>query len=75
MTQASILTQVDPRGIATIIQWGGKAVHQWPALGFTQRLPYTDALFERLLLLPMNLSLTDNEAHQVCDAIEDFYSN
>ncbi len=62
------------RGIATIIQWGGKAVHQWPALGFTQQLPFTDALFERLLLLPMNLSLTDNEAHEVCDAIEDFYS-
>lgn len=61
------------RGIATIIQWGGKAVHQWPALGFTQRLPFTDALFERLLLLPMNLSLTDNEIHEVCDAIEDFY--
>ncbi len=61
------------RGIATIIQWGGKAVHQWPALGFPQPLPYTDALFERLLLLPMNLSLTDTEAHEVCDAIEDFY--
>jgi dTDP-4-amino-4,6-dideoxygalactose transaminase len=61
------------RGIATIIQWGGKAVHQWPALGFQQHLPFTDALFERLLLLPMNLSLTDDEAHEVCDAIEDFY--
>jgi len=61
------------RGIATIVQWGGKAVHQWPALGFPQRLPFTDALFQRLLLLPMNLSLTDNEAHEVCDAIEDFY--
>ncbi|MFM2124428.1 MAG: UDP-2-acetamido-2-deoxy-3-oxo-D-glucuronate aminotransferase [Acidobacteriota bacterium] len=63
------------RGIGTLVQWGGKAVHQWPALGFRQRLPFTEALFERLLLLPINLSLTDNEAHQVCDAIEDFYSN
>ena len=61
------------RGIATIIQWGGKAVHQWPALGFAQQLPFTDALFERLLLLPMNLSLTDDETHEVCDAIEEFY--
>lgn len=60
-------------GIGTLIQWGGKAVHQWPALGFTQRLPFTDALFERLLLLPMNLSLNDKQVHQVCDAIEDFY--
>jgi dTDP-4-amino-4,6-dideoxygalactose transaminase len=61
------------RGIGTLIQWGGKAVHQWPALGFSQKLPFTEALFERLLLLPMNLSLTDAQVHKVCDAIEDFY--
>lgn len=60
-------------GIGTLIQWGGKAVHQWSGLGFTQSLPYTDALFERLLLLPMNLSLTDDQAHEVCDVIIDFY--
>jgi dTDP-4-amino-4,6-dideoxygalactose transaminase len=61
------------RGIGTLIQWGGKAVHQWHALGFKASLPYTDALFERLLMLPMNLSLTDDDIHQVCDAIETFY--
>jgi dTDP-4-amino-4,6-dideoxygalactose transaminase len=61
------------RGIGTLIQWGGKAVHQWPALGFAQNLPFTDALFERLLMIPMNLALTDNDVHEVCDAIEDFY--
>lgn len=60
-------------GIGTLIQWGGKAVHQWPALGFGQQLRFTAALFERLLLLPMNLTLSDSEAHQVCDVIEDFY--
>jgi dTDP-4-amino-4,6-dideoxygalactose transaminase len=60
-------------GIGTLIQWGGKAVHQWSGLGFTQCLPYTDGMFERLLLLPMNLSLTDDQAHEVCDVIIDFY--
>lgn len=60
-------------GIGTLIQWGGKAVHQWPALGFTQRLPFTEAMFERLLLLPLNLSLTDDQAHEVCDVIAAFY--
>ncbi len=30
-------------GVGTLIQWGGKAVHQFPRLGFTQRLPRTDA--------------------------------
>jgi dTDP-4-amino-4,6-dideoxygalactose transaminase len=61
------------RGIGTLIQWGGKAVHQWTGLGFRERLPFTEALFQKLLLLPMNLSLTDDQLHEVCDAIHDFY--
>jgi dTDP-4-amino-4,6-dideoxygalactose transaminase len=63
------------RGIGTLIQWGGKAVHQWEKLGFRVSLPYTEQLFERLLLLPMNLSLTDDDVQQVCDAILEFYRN
>ncbi len=61
------------RGIGTLQQWGGKAVHQWPGLGFTQRLPFTEVLFQRMLLLPMNLSLTDSQQDEVCDAIQYFY--
>ncbi len=60
-------------GIGTLVQWGGQAVHQIPALGLARPLPFTEALFERILLLPMNLSLTDEQAHEVCDAIQDFY--
>lgn len=63
------------RGIGTLIPWGGKAVHQWPALGFAVSLPYTEHLFERLLLLPLNLSLTNDDIHQVCDGIHAFYRN
>jgi dTDP-4-amino-4,6-dideoxygalactose transaminase len=63
------------RGIGTLVQWGGKAVHQWSALQFTASLPFTEQLFEKLLLLPMNLSLADDDIHQVCDAIESFYRN
>jgi len=61
------------RGIGTLIQWGGQAVHHLKALGFTQSLPYTDRLFTRLLMLPMNMSLSDDDVHYVCDAIEGFY--
>jgi dTDP-4-amino-4,6-dideoxygalactose transaminase len=61
------------RGIGTIVQWGGKAVHQWKGLKFRVSLPYTERLFERLLLLPLNLSLSDDDIQQVCDAIETFY--
>jgi dTDP-4-amino-4,6-dideoxygalactose transaminase len=60
-------------GIGTLLPWGGKAVHQWEHLGFQVHLPYTDFLFERLLLLPMNLSLSDDQVHSVCDTIEEFY--
>ncbi len=61
------------RGIGTLIQWGGKAVHQFRKLGFTQSLPFTERLFERMLMLPMNMSLSDHDVHYVCDCIIDFY--
>jgi dTDP-4-amino-4,6-dideoxygalactose transaminase len=60
-------------GIGTLVQWGGKAVHQWEKLGFTEKLPFTEKLFERMLLLPLNMSLHDDDVHGVCDAIHAFY--
>lgn len=60
-------------GIGTLVQWGGKAVHQWDKLGFPQRLPFTEKLFQRLLLLPLNMSLTDDDIERVCDAVAAFY--
>ncbi len=62
-------------GIGTMIQWGGKAVHEMKKLGFTQSLPFTEELFTRLLMLPMNTSLTDKDMEYVCDCIIDFYKN
>jgi dTDP-4-amino-4,6-dideoxygalactose transaminase len=61
------------RGIGSLIQWGGRAIHQLKALGFTQHLPHTDWLFTRLLMLPMNMSLSDDDVQYVCDNIRDFY--
>jgi dTDP-4-amino-4,6-dideoxygalactose transaminase len=61
------------RGIGTLIPWGGKAVHQWPGLKFPQRLGYTELLFEKLLLLPMNAALPEDQAHIVADAVGEFY--
>jgi dTDP-4-amino-4,6-dideoxygalactose transaminase len=60
-------------GIGTILPWGGKAVHQWDKLGFTQKLPFTEKMFEQILLLPLNMSITDEDVTQVCDAIYGFY--
>ena len=61
------------RCIGTLIQWGGQAVHQLKALGFIQHLPYTDWLFKRMLMLPMNMSLSDDDVNYVCDNIRIFY--
>jgi dTDP-4-amino-4,6-dideoxygalactose transaminase len=61
-------------GIGTILQWGGKPVHQFEGLGFSgYSLPDTDRLFERCFLLPMNTSLTDDEVHYICASVRRFY--
>lgn len=60
-------------GIGTLVQWGGKGVHQWERLGFTCRLPKVERFFERCLMLPMNVFLTDDDVAYVCDVIRRFY--
>lgn len=61
-------------GVGTLVQWGGKAVHEFRKLGFTQSLPRTEAAFAKLIMLPMNTTVTDDEAHYVCDQVERFYA-
>lgn len=61
-------------GIGTILQWGGKAVHQFAGLGFKQRLPRTEKLFERCLMLPMNMTLSLDDVEYVGSRIRQFYS-
>lgn len=63
------------RGISTLIQWGGTPVHQFTRLGFDEHLPKTDALFQRCMMLPMNVSLTDQEVAYIVESIQKFYVN
>ena len=70
-----LLVYLKERGIGTLIQWGGKAVHQFRKLGFTQSLPFTERLFKRMVMIPMNMSLSDHDVHYVCDCIIDFYED
>ncbi|MDQ6699462.1 MAG: DegT/DnrJ/EryC1/StrS family aminotransferase [Acidobacteriota bacterium] len=60
-------------GIGTLVQWGGQPVHQCSKLGFTQHLPYTDRLFERMLMLPLNMSLQDEDVEYICEVVRMFY--
>lgn len=61
------------QNIGTIRQWGGSAVHQLRALGFTQSLPATEQMTSRELLLPMNMALSDDDVSYVCDQIIGFF--
>ncbi len=66
--------QLERDGIRTIIQWAGKPVHQFEGLGFSDvHLPFTDRLFTRCFLLPMNTSLTDDEVEYICERVRKFH--
>lgn len=60
-------------GIGTIVQFGGKAVHQYP-LGFEGvSLPFTERLYKRALLLPMHTALSNDDVGYVIEHIREFY--
>ena len=63
------------QGIGTLIQWSGKAVHQFPKLGLNATLPFTDRLFTRLLMLPLHPALTDDDVQYISQAVRDFYGH
>lgn len=65
---------LEREGVRTIIQWGGKAVHQLTGLQLHGVVaPYTERMFTRCFLLPMNTSVTNEEAEYICDRVRRFY--
>jgi dTDP-4-amino-4,6-dideoxygalactose transaminase len=63
-------------GVKTIIQWAGKAVHQFENLGFNHvSLPKTDAFFKRCFLLPMHTALSDDDVEYICRVIKEYYGS
>lgn len=61
------------QGISTLIQWSGKAVHQWEALGFEIVLPKVEEFFKNCLMIPIGPYLTEKEVQYIIDAIKNFY--
>jgi dTDP-4-amino-4,6-dideoxygalactose transaminase len=61
------------RGVGTILQWGGTPVHMFKGLGFNVSLPQTERFFERCLMLPMNMMVTDDEVNYIAASIRAFY--
>jgi dTDP-4-amino-4,6-dideoxygalactose transaminase len=66
-------THLEQEGVRTIIQWAGTPVHQFKELGFTVDLPVTDNLFRRCLMLPMNVTLADEDVRYISGVIRRFY--
>lgn len=69
---------LDSKGIKTIVQWGGMPVHHFDALGYGKNkfshLGRTDWFFERCLMLPMHMALSDLDVCSVIDSVVEFYS-
>lgn len=60
-------------GVGTLVQWSGKAIHQFKNLGFVDDLPFTDKVFTEILMLPLNMFVTDKEIKYICNHINKFY--
>jgi dTDP-4-amino-4,6-dideoxygalactose transaminase len=60
-------------GIGTLVQWSGWPVHKFKKLGFTQILPYTEKFFQNCIMLPMNVSLKDEDIEYIAEVIKSFY--
>jgi len=66
-------THLSEQNIGTLIQWGGKAIHQFEQLGFNQVLPETERFFKRCIMLPMNIFINDDDVDYICEKVRDFF--
>lgn len=67
-------TYLEEQGVRTLIQWGGKAVHQCQGVGFENvKLPVTEYMTSRFLMLPMHTALSNEDVSYICDCIHKFY--
>jgi dTDP-4-amino-4,6-dideoxygalactose transaminase len=64
---------LDAAGVKTIIQWGGKTIHQFRDLGLNDDVPYTEDMTSRFFLLPMNTSLSDDDVEYICTQVVRFF--
>ena len=61
------------KGVGTLVQWGGKAIHQFEHLDIRSELPRVEAFFEACIMLPMNLFISDEDVDYICQCIKQFY--
>jgi dTDP-4-amino-4,6-dideoxygalactose transaminase len=71
----SLREHLSAGGIGTMIQWGGTPLHAFKDLGFTEVPPYTEAMFGRCLMLPLNTSMSNEDIEYVIAAVRSFYGD
>lgn len=59
--------------IGTLIQWGGTPIHSFKNLGFTEDCPKTDLFFEKCIMLPMNIFISNDDVKYVANTVRNFY--
>ncbi|MDB3914690.1 DegT/DnrJ/EryC1/StrS family aminotransferase [Alphaproteobacteria bacterium] len=64
---------LNQNNIGTLIQWNGKAIHQWKGLGFNSKLPKVEKFFKECIMLPMNNFVSNEEVIFICNSIKSFY--
>lgn len=69
----ALRSHLDAAGVKTIIQWGGKTLHQFSKLQLNADVPRTQKLTERFFLLPMNTSLSDDDVEYICEQVQSFF--
>jgi dTDP-4-amino-4,6-dideoxygalactose transaminase len=66
----------EKKGIEVVVQWGGKAVHQFEGLGLGHvTLPRTEKLFQDSMLLPMYPELQNEQIEYIVRSIAEFYNH
>jgi dTDP-4-amino-4,6-dideoxygalactose transaminase len=69
----ALRAHLDRDGVKTILQWGGKTIHQFSDLGYEVKLPRTELMTSRFMLLPMNTSLADDDVRYIGESVRRFY--
>jgi len=61
------------RGVGTLLQWGGRMIHQFDALDLRANAPFAEALSHRYLMLPMYHLLDDRDVTHVVESVRAFH--
>ena len=62
-------------GVGSLVQWGGKGIHQWEHFDNKMELPNSEKFFTKCIMLPMNLFVSNADVLYVCEKIHDFYKS